>query len=608
MKEINLQRRLQKQLKRSGLVETAVPTELEKWQEFLHLVDSSYSSNSDAQYLLERSLEVSSQEMRKLYDDLKSETEQRIDALHKSEQKTRFMANMSHELRTPIHGILGSLEIVKGTQLDERQKLFVDTAYASCEVMLDIINNILDFSKLKAGGIELELIEFSPRELVESISSIMATMAQEKNLEVECFIPDDIPARIKGDPSRLRQMLMNLIGNAIKFTEQGEVFTKLAVRESNGEQITLRFEVRDTGIGIPSAMHKSVFESFVQVDASINRRYGGTGLGLTIVREFAEMMGGTVGLDSTPNQGSTFWFEIPATVVDSADTDNDQRQHLQGRRVLVVDDNETNRRILESYLQTWEANATIVSSGPEALRVLDASVREHKPFDVLLVDWFMPQMDGIALSKAIRTDARHNNTPIVMLTSYGISQEKQQQAGVQAALTKPVRSVTLRDVLCDTITRFAPAPPTKPEPDYTVELKATTHKAPPAILLAEDNPVNALIAVTMLEKTAVHVDHVTTGKLALKAIRTRPYSLVLMDINMPDMDGYTATRYIRKWEKEGILKQYTPVIAMTANALKGDREKSLRVGMDDYLAKPVKQEELLTLVKRWLEQSDNIAA
>lgn len=594
----NLQKRLEKQLKRSGLNATDLPDDLTKWQDFLHLIDRSYTDTSNAQYLLERSLEVSSQEMCKLYEDLKTETEQRIDALHKSEQKTRFMANMSHELRTPIHGILGSLEIVKGTPLDEKQQLFIDTAYASCEIMLDIINNILDFSKLKAGGIELEVIEFSPRELVEGISTIMSTVAQEKNLNMRYEIADNLPERVKGDPARLRQMLMNLIGNAIKFTDHGEICTALSYREAKDGKVMLRFEVRDTGIGIPPAMHKSVFESFVQVDASINRRYGGTGLGLTIVREFAEMMGGTIGLDSIPDQGSHFWFEIPAQVVDASASH--KTEHLSGRKVMVVDDTETNRLILENYLQAWQAETTLVSSGDEALATLEAPEHQQRPFDILLLDWFMPHMDGIALAKAIRTNPQHDQTPIVMLTSYGISQEKQQQAGIQTALTKPIRSITLRDVLNDTLQCYGRpahsiAPNTAPAATFEPPVAHTQ-----TILLAEDNPVNALIATTMLEQADVCVDHVTTGKLALKAIRTRAYDMVLMDINMPEMDGYTATRYIRKWEKEGILKKRTPVIAMTANALKGDREKSLNVGMDDYLAKPVKQEELLKMVSKWL--------
>ncbi|MBO0613532.1 response regulator [Thiothrix fructosivorans] len=609
MKEVKpLHRRLQKQLKRSGLIQHGLPDDLSQWQHFLHQIDLSYNGTSDAQYLLERSLEVSSQEMRKLYDDLKAETEQRIDALHKSEQKTRFMANMSHELRTPIHGILGSLEIVKDTDLDARQKLFVETAYASCEVMLDVINNILDFSKLRAGGIELEVIEFSPRELVESISGIMSTMAQEKNLEVQCYIPENIPARVKGDPARLRQMLMNLVGNAVKFTERGEVYTALELREIRGDAAVLRFEVRDTGIGIPPAMQKSIFESFVQVDASINRRYGGTGLGLTIVREFAEMMGGRIGLDSTPNQGSTFWFEITAPITEHQHHAH-HTEHLEGRRIMVVDDNETNRRILENYLHAWNAEAIIVSNGHDALHKLEESIMQQRPIDLLLLDWFMPQMDGLTLARTIRSDARHDQTPIVMLTSYGISQEKQQQAGVQAAVTKPVRSITLRDVLTDTLRRHRSTQTTTTPaavkaslsfPELVLKPAATA--IAPAILLAEDNPVNALIAITMLEKLNMQVDHVTTGKLALKSMRTRPYKLVLMDINMPEMDGYTATRYVRKWEKEGVLKHRTPVIAMTANALKGDRERCLKMGMDDYLAKPVKQDELLRLVGQWLKE------
>lgn len=607
MKETNpLQSRLKKQLKRSGLSEEHLPDDFDHWQDFLHLVNRSYADSSNAQYLLERSLEVSSHEMRKLYEDIKTESEQRIEALHKSEQKTRFMANMSHELRTPIHGILGSLEIVKGTTLDERQKLFVDTAYASCEVMLDIINNILDFSKLKAGGIELEIIEFSPRELVEGISNIMSTMGQEKGLEVQCYIPEEIPERVKGDPARLRQMLMNLIGNAIKFTEHGGVYSGITLRTQEKERVVLRFEVRDTGIGIPAAMHKSIFESFVQVDASINRRYGGTGLGLTIVKEFAEMMDGRIGLDSVPGQGSTFWFEVPLLVVESPHTM--PVKQLVGRRILVVDDNETNRRILENYLHAWQAECVLATGGKDALELLELSLLQQKPFDLLLLDWFMPGMDGIALAKAIRTNPQHDQTPIVMLTSYGISQEKQQQAGIQTALTKPVRSVTLRDVLTDTLQRFGRSQDGSGNPSDSGQASTPQNTEPPTILLAEDNPVNALIAVTMLEQAAVKVDHVTNGKLALKAIRTRPYALVLMDINMPEMDGYTATRYIRKWEHEGILPNRTPVIAMTANALKGDREKSLGIGMDDYLAKPVKQEELLKLVKHWLQPETAEAA
>ncbi len=580
--------RLGKQLRRIGLADNQLPSDLAQWQGLLKLVSQSYQDALDAQALLERSLEISSQEMRQLYDDLKTETEQRIDALHKSEQKNRFMANMSHELRTPIHGILGSLEIVKNTSLDERQKLFIGTAYASCEVMLDVINNILDFSKLRSGGIELHLIEFSLRELLETISTIMGTMAQEKGLDFQCFVSEMLPNRIQADPTRVRQVLMNLIGNAIKFTEQGAITVNIDVLEYVAGKALLRFEVRDTGIGIPTAMQKSIFESFVQVDASINRRYGGTGLGLTIVREFVELMGGRIGVNSEVGRGSTFWFEIPVPVMDSSHSQ--LQQQVTYKRALVVDDNETNRLIFESYLHALSIEAQTVSSGKAALQALEQAYTAQNGYDLVLLDWFMPQMDGISLARHIRADARFDNVPLVMITSYGLAQDKQKQLNVQAALTKPVSLVTLRDVLLDTFRRFN---------SRDISLKPSAIQK--TVLLAEDNQVNALIAVTMLEQIKLKVEHVTTGAAVLERVKKKTYDLILMDINMPEMDGYSATEQIRQWEVEGIIRQHMPIIAMTANALSGDEERCLDSGMDDYLAKPVKQDELLRVVKQWLD-------
>ena len=580
--------RLGKQLRRIGLADNQLPSDLAQWQGLLKLVSQSYQDALDAQALLERSLEISSQEMRQLYDDLKTETEQRIDALHKSEQKNRFMANMSHELRTPIHGILGSLEIVKNTSLDERQKLFIGTAYASCEVMLDVINNILDFSKLRSGGIELHLIEFSLRELLETISTIMGTMAQEKGLDFQCFVSEMLPNRIQADPTRVRQVLMNLIGNAIKFTEQGAITVNIDVLEYVAGKALLRFEVRDTGIGIPTAMQKSIFESFVQVDASINRRYGGTGLGLTIVREFVELMGGRIGVNSEVGRGSTFWFEIPVPVMDSSHSQ--LQQQVTYKRALVVDDNETNRLIFESYLHALSIEAQTVSSGKAALQALEQAYTAQNGYDLVLLDWFMPQMDGISLARHIRADARFDNVPLVMITSYGLAQDKQKQLNVQAALTKPVSLVTLRDVLLDTFRRFN---------SRDISLKPSAIQK--TVLLAEDNQVNALIAVTMLEQVKLKVEHVTTGAAVLERVKKKTYDLILMDINMPEMDGYSATEQIRQWEVEGIIRQHMPIIAMTANALSGDEERCLDSGMDDYLAKPVKQDELLRVVKQWLD-------
>jgi signal transduction histidine kinase/DNA-binding response OmpR family regulator len=595
-------RRLLSQLKKSGLSQQSLPYDFKNWQEFLYRVNRTYQGSQEAQKLLERSISISSKEMHQLYDELKEETEQRIEALQRSEEKSRFMANMSHEIRTPVHGILGSLDILKGTDLDERQTLFIDTAYASCEAMLDVINNILDHSKIRANQLELEMVEFSPRELVEDVSNIMATTAQDKMLEVLCFIPDDVPARLRGDSSRLRQMLMNLMSNAIKFTEQGEVYTRIEVLSKEGKEARLHFEVRDTGIGIEKAMQKSVFDSFIQVDASITRRYGGTGLGLTIVKEFAEMMGGTVGVESVEGKGSRFWFDVSLEVV-NADMDTLDNS-LKNLNVLIVDDVATNRTIFESYLQSWEMNPFLASNAHEALDMLEKAYTKNQLYDLMLIDWYMPKMDGLSLAREISQDPRFNHIPMIMLSSYGISKEKQERAGIDASLTKPIRSSTLKGVLADSFRRNQKH---EMHPENKTVSQASAKKKIPLrngkILLAEDNDINALIAMTMLEDSGLTIEHVVDGKQAVEAVKKADYDLVLMDIHMPGMDGYTATQLIREIEAESMSNRHTPIIAMTANALKGDREKCLKAGMDDYISKPVNKEDLNNKVAQWQEKS-----
>ncbi len=587
--------RLLSQLNKNNLSFNSVPNDLALWQQFLSVINRSYHADTESRQLLERSLEVSSEEMHLLYEELKDESEQRITAIQKSEQKMRFMANMSHEIRTPIHGILGSLDVVKGTKLDERQQLFIDTAHVSCEGMLDIINNILDYSKISADKLELEMTEFSLRELVVEVNTIMAMTDKDKPVEVLSYVADEVPEIVRGDSSRIRQMLINLIGNGLKFTESGEVYTRIEKRFENDKEVTLRFEVRDTGIGIPQDMQKNVFNSFVQVDASITRRYGGTGLGLTIVKEFAELMGGSVGVESIPDKGSLFWFEISVPKVAKPATKNPHRT-LQGLSVLVVDDVSANREIFSEYLSSWGAKPKTVSSGLEALEEMVKAYNNGTYYDLILLDWFMPKMDGLTLAKQINTDPRFNRTPLVLLSSYAIAQEKLERAGIEHTLTKPIRSSVLKNMLTEVINKNHKK---KLQRSPALEKNAQQSRT---ILLAEDNEVNALIAKTMIEDEGLQIQHVMDGKQVVEAVKEKSYAMILMDVHMPDIDGYAATRLIRQWEKDNKIKPI-PIIAMTANALKGDREKCLETGMDDYLAKPVSRDKLMKKVNLWLKKS-----
>ncbi len=587
--------RLLSQLNKSELSFNSVPTDLALWQQFLSVINRSYHADTESRQLLERSLEVSSEEMHSLYEELKDESEQRISAIQKSEEKMRFMANMSHEIRTPIHGILGSLDVVKETNLDERQKLFIDTAHVSCEGMLEVINNILDYSKISADKLELEITEFSLRELVDEVTTIMGMMDKNKPVDVISFVADGIPEMVRGDSSRIRQMLINLIGNGLKFTESGEVYTRIEKCFENEKEVTLRFEVRDTGIGIPQDMQKNVFNSFVQVDASITRRYGGTGLGLTIVKEFAELMGGTVGVESILDKGSLFWFEISVPKVVKP-INKKALLTLNGLSVLIVDDVHANREIFSEYLSSWGAKPETVSSGQQALESMVEAYNNGTYYNLVLLDWFMPRMDGLTLAKQINTDPRFNQTPIVLLSSYSIAQEKLDRAGVQYSLTKPIRSSVLKNMLTEVINK-----------NHRTKLPLSpvlekSRQQSPTILLAEDNEVNALIAKTMIEDEGMRIQHVMDGKQVVEAVKKKRYTMILMDIHMPDIDGYAATKLIRQWEKKNKIKP-VPIIAMTANALKGDREKCLETGMDDYLAKPVSREKLLEKINMWMKKT-----
>ncbi|MFZ1344096.1 response regulator [Thiothrix eikelboomii] len=591
--------RLGAQLKRCRLTPTDLPTSQEQWSKLLHIVDSTYASHHEAYYLLERSLDVSSQEMKTLYENLKQESAQRIDALHKSEQKTRFMANMSHELRTPIHGVMGSLDVLRETKLDERQSAFINIAYSSCEVMLELVSNILDYSKIHAGQLTLEKVDFSPSALVEDISQMMATMAHKKDLDVYCYVPEETPALMFGDVARIRQVLMNIASNAIKFTEKGEVMISLAIHEVNEQEATLVFEIRDTGIGIPKAMQESIFESFVQVDASINRRYGGTGLGLTIVKELVLLMDGRVWLDSIPSQGSQFWVELKLPIKQLV-SDEIIDDYLAGRYILVVEDKQTHQAILKNYLKAWKAKPIIANNGMEALQMLRNSLALNEPFAAIILERTLPEMEGKTLARSIRTDRHYDRLPLIMLTTHELDKTEQREHGVNACMSTPLKAKALKTLLIQQTRQKASFAPEQPAL-LGGKLNQNSDHAP-AILLAEDNPINALIATTMLESLPYRIDLVSNGKEAFHKATHYPYHLILMDINMPDMDGFTTTQAIREWEQANALAN-TPIIALTANALKDDREKCLAAGLNDYLAKPVKKEEMLKTVQHWLKLS-----
>lgn len=596
----NISHRLAAQLKRCRLTSTDLPTSQEQWSKLLHIVDSTYASHHEAYYLLERSLEVSSQEMSALYENIKQESTQRIDALHKSEQKTRFMANMSHELRTPIHGVMGSLDVLRESKLDERQTAFINIAYSSCEVMLELVSNILDYSKIHAGQLTLDKVEFSPRTLIEDTSQMMATLAHKKNLEIYCYVPEETPAIMFGDVARIRQVLINLVSNAIKFTEKGEILISLEIHESNEQEATLVFEVRDTGIGIPKAMQDSIFESFVQVDASINRRYSGTGLGLTIVKELVILMDGRVWLESIPDQGSQFWVELKLPIKQAV-SDEIEDNYLEGRYILVVEDNHTHQFILKNYLKAWKAKPIIANNGMEALQMLRNSIALNEPFAAIILERLLPEMDGKTLARSIRTDRHYDRLPVIRLSTCELDKTEQGEHRVNACINTPVKAKALKTLLIQQTRQKASFAADQHSSHQDTPLTQGNDQAP-AILLAEDNPINALIATTMLESLPYRVDLASNGKEAFHKATHYPYHLILMDINMPDMDGFSTTQAIREWEKANGLTNI-PIIALTANALKDDREKCLAAGLNDYLAKPVKKEEMLKSIQHWLKLS-----